>query len=195
MPHLLPSIPSVSDCLQLMEDYRMLPNIKAHSVVVAKIGALIAQALDDAGEAVSVKTVIAGALLHDIGKTSCLNTSKDHALKGKEICLAEHLEVIADIVAEHVILKDYSQQDRLTEKMIVYYADKRVNHDMVVSLDERLAYIIDHYGKNNNRLQEKIRKNFSQCRAIEKRIFALLDFLPSDVAQRISELHLLSHQI
>ena len=108
MPRRLPSIPSVTDCFQLMEDYRMLPNIKAHSIVVAKIGVLIAQALGDVGEAISVKTVIAGALLHDIGKTSCLNTSKDHALKGQRICLAEHLDTVADIVAEHVILKDYS---------------------------------------------------------------------------------------
>ena len=61
-------------------------------------------------------------MLHDIGKTSCLDNDDDHAEKGYEICMAHDLGAIADIVAEHVILKNYLPEAGLTEKEIVYYA-------------------------------------------------------------------------
>jgi len=190
MPNPVTSVPSIRGCFQLMSQYRMLPNIKEHSIVVARITFLIVRALQDAGKKLSIETAVAGALLHDIGKTPCLNTNKDHALEGQEICLAEDLVGIADIVASHILLKDYSPNSRLSEKVIVYYADKRVNHDQVVSLEERLAYILSWYGRHDENLRTRIRKNFNKCLAIEKRIFSPLDFRPFDVQHLISDIEI-----
>ena len=143
------AIPGVNVCLDLMEQYDMLPNIKDHSIVVAGVAGIITNGLIAAGHTLSLETVIAAALLHDIGKTACLDNDDDHAARGFEICLAHDLEIIADIVAEHVILKNYAPAHGFAEKEIVYYADKRVNHDQVVSLEQRLAYILERYGMNN----------------------------------------------
>ena len=143
------SIPGVNECLDLMEQYHMLPNIKDHSIIVARVAEIITNGLIAAGHKLSMDRVIAGALLHDIGKTACLDNNDDHAAKGVKICLAHNLDPIADIVGEHVILRNYSPGNNFTEKEIVYYADKRVNHDQVVSLEERLTYILDRYGMNN----------------------------------------------
>jgi uncharacterized protein len=132
-------IPDVKECLDLMEQYHMLPNIKDHSIVVAGVAEIIASSLITLGHKLSMDRVIAGALLHDIGKTACLDNNNDHAAKGVEICLAHNLEPLADIVGEHVILRNYSSGKNFTEKEIVYYADKRVNHYQVVSLAERLT--------------------------------------------------------
>jgi uncharacterized protein len=140
--------PDVKECLGLMRQYHMLPNIKDHSIIVARVAELITEGLIAAGHYLSMETVIAGALLHDIGKTACLDNNEDHAAKGFEICLAHNLNSIADIIAEHVILKTYKPEYGFAEKEIVYYADKRVNHDQVVSLKERLEYILERYGKN-----------------------------------------------
>jgi putative nucleotidyltransferase with HDIG domain len=174
--------PDVKECLGLMRQYHMLPNIKDHSIIVARVAELITEGLIAAGHYLSMETVIAGALLHDIGKTACLDNNEDHAAKGFEICLAHNLNSIADIIAEHVILKTYRPENGFAEKEIVYYADKRVNHDQVVSLKERLEYILERYGKNNETRCLAIKKNYTRCQDLEKRMFSFLPFEPADIS-------------
>lgn len=174
-------IPSPEDCFEYMEKYGMLENIKAHSIIVERVAVIIARELQNKVDAISLERVTAGALMHDIGKTLCLNSSDDHAAKGKEICLQNDLHEIADIVGEHVRLRNYGPSVPIGDKEVVYYADKRVNHDAIVSLDERLAYLLDRYGKNQEYICQRIRDNFDQCRALEKRLFAELPFLPEDL--------------
>ena len=176
------AIPGVSHCLELMEQHDMLPNIKDHSIVVARVAELITNGLIVSGHDLSLEKVIAGALLHDIGKTACLDNDDDHAARGFEICLAHNLESLADIVAEHVILKNYAPENGFAEKEIVYYADKRVNHDQVVSLEERLTYILERYGMNNEIRCRAIRKNYARCQELEKRMFSFLTFEPADIS-------------
>ena len=176
------TIPGVNECLALMEQYHMLPNIKDHSIVVTEVAGVITNGLIAAGYDLSLETVIAGALLHDIGKTACLDNDDDHAARGLEICLAHNLKTIADIVAEHVILKNYAPQNGFAEKEIVYYADKRVNHDKVVSLEERLAYILERYGMNNEVRCRAIKRNYARCQDLEKRMFSFLTFDPADIS-------------
>jgi len=176
-------IPGVNECLDLMEQYHMLPNIKDHSIVVTEVAGVITNGLIAAGYDLSLETVIAGALLHDIGKTACLDNDDDHAARGLEICLAHNLKTIADIVAEHVILKNYAPQNGFAEKEIVYYADKRVNHDKVVSLEERLAYILERYGMNNEVRCRAIKRNYARCQDLEKRMFSFLTFDPADISE------------
>ena len=181
------NIPSVNECLDLMEQYHMLPNIKDHSIVVTGVAKIIATGLTKVGHELSMDRIIAGALLHDIGKTACLDNEDDHAAKGVEICLAHNLEPIADIVGEHVILKNYSTGNIFTETEIVYYADKRVNHDEVVSLEERLAYILERYGMNNVVRYEAIKRNYALCQDLEKRMFSSLSFEPIDISRLLQE--------
>jgi hypothetical protein len=130
---------------------------------------------------ISLEKIAAGALLHDIGKTFCLNTGDDHEAKGREICLQNHLDEIADIVGEHVRLKDYHLDSPVSEKEIVYYADKRVNDDSVVSLEERLRYLIRRYAKDMKHVSQRIRENFQLCKAVEKKLFSKLNFRPEDL--------------
>jgi len=175
-------IPSVQQCFALMTQYEMLENIKAHSIVVERIASLIARGLQEAGEHLSLDRVTAGALMHDIAKTRSLRTKENHSATGSEICLENHLEEIADIVAEHVVLKTFSREGPVLEKEIVYYADKRVNHDRVVSLEERLTYLIRQYGNGDERLIQRMGKNFEVCKQVESKLFSRLRFAPEDVA-------------
>ena len=174
-------IPSIENCFSLMGTYGMLKNIRAHSVMVAKVASVIVRGLKGAGLDISVKKAIAGALLHDIGKTSSLNSGEDHAEIGRQICLQNNFEEIADIVGEHIRLANYSLNGRYSEKEIVFYADKRVNHDKIVSLKERLDYLIERYGGNQEGLEDAIRMNFDLCKAVEKKLFTRLDFGPESL--------------
>ena len=176
-------IPSIETCFHLMDKYQMLENIKAHSVVVAKVAQAIAKGLRGAGLDISLEKTTAASLMHDIGKTSSLNSAKDHAEIGRQICLQNNLEEIADIVGEHIRLKDYRINGKYSEKEIVFYADKRVNHDKIVGLEKRLAYLIERYGKNQEGLEDAIRLNFDLCKKIEKKLFTKLCFGPEMLAQ------------
>lgn len=178
-------VPSVEECYGFMDKYEMLENIRAHSIMVKRVADTIARGLREAGEDVSVEIITAGALMHDIAKTACLNSGGDHAALGQKICLDNRLDEIADIVAEHVTLKSYDPDLPVSEKEIVYYADKRVNHDAVVSLEDRLKYLLIRYGKNKEYLHDLIRKNFSVSKEVEKKLFARLRFEPEDLSLEI----------
>jgi len=178
-------IPTIETCLQLMDDYQMLDNIKAHSKVVARVAELITSGfLQRSGEVLNVDLVISASLLHDIAKTQCLDSRCDHAKVGGEICRELGFAELAEIVEEHVVIKS-NGSGRITEKEIVYYADKRVNHDKVVSLHDRLDYILERYGRNNGVRHELIQQNFAKCLKVEKRIFDNLDFSPEQLASLI----------
>jgi hypothetical protein len=99
------------------------------------------------------------------------------------------MEPIAGIVGEHVILKSFSPENNHTEKEIVYYADKRVNHDQVVSLDKRLAYILERYGMNNLVRCQAIKKNYALCQDLEKKMFSDLPFEPADIPKLLASYH------
>jgi putative nucleotidyltransferase with HDIG domain len=173
-----------------MADYAMLANIKEHSFMVARVSALLSGALQRAGLPVDGELAVAAALLHDIAKTPCLDSRCHHAEVGVEICLDHGFPEVADIVGEHVVLSDFSPA-QLSAKEIVYYADKRVNHDRIVSLQERFAYIVERYGQGDPRRAEKIEFNFGRCSRIEERIFCFLDFRPDQVPALVMESDLL----
>ncbi len=175
-------IPTNEECFRLMDKYRMLENIKAHSLVVAKVAHLLSRMLLDAGIVLSIEKITAGALLHDIGKTPSLESGQDHSEIGRKICIENNLDEISDIVSEHVRIKNRDLLGAFTEKEIVFYSDKRVNHDMIVSLEDRLAYILARYGKDNEDRCRAIRSNFGLCKEVEKKLFNKLNFSADQLA-------------
>ncbi len=159
-----------------MDEYAMLDNIRAHSIMVARVAQSLHIALTHRKTAhpplPAANLVLAGALLHDIAKTPCLKGRCDHARKGRDICLELGFPEVAEIVREHVGITDFSperyKKGVFLAKELVYYADKRVRHDKIVSLAERLEYILEHYGNNDPERHRLIRGNFDKCFQFEK---------------------------
>lgn len=176
-------IPDAEKCIFMMHAYGMLDNIVAHSFKVEKVARIIAEGIKKSGVNISLEKVTAGALMHDIAKTMCLGSTEDHAKRGSEICIENDFPEIAGIVGEHIQLKNYEPDSDVTEKEIIYYSDKRVNHSEVVSLEKRLAYLIERYAKNESALIQRIEENFRKCREVEKKIFSSLDFSPEDLVK------------
>jgi len=164
-----------------MDKYQMLANIKAHSVVVARVARMIARGLSDVNPDISISITTVGALLHDIGKTPSLSSGRDHAKIGEQICIENGFDEIAPIVAEHVRLKDYCMNGANSEKEVVFYADKRVNHDRIVTLKEREDYILKRYGRDQEELCRKIKLNFRLCGQVEEKLFRQLKFSPESL--------------
>jgi len=185
--------PTVRECFRLMDEYAMLDNIRAHSVLVARVAERLACDLAGNGGEVRVEVAVAGALLHDIAKTRCLKSGGDHAAEGAAICREHGFDELVEIVGEHVVLADGVAAEVHREKEIVYYADKRVKHDLIVDLDERLQYILEQYGQGDPDLCAAIRRNFTNCHKVEAKIFNRLDYKPADltvlVEPMVSDFH------
>jgi hypothetical protein len=95
------------------------------------------------------------------------------------------MDEIVDMVREHVRLKNFHPERPIYSKEIIYYADKRVNHDSIVSLDERLRDLILRYAKGDAKLSKAMRENFRICKEVEKKLFGPLGFNPDDIAERV----------
>ncbi len=191
---MISNIPSINQCLELHDRFDMLDNIRAHSSVVARVAESLVEGLKRVGKSSgplpNKEEAVVGALLHDIAKTLCIKTGCRHAEIGRQICLELGYPEMSEIVAEHVLLKyfraDLYAKGIFAAKEIVYYADKRVCHDQVVSLDGRLEYILGRYGDNNPAREYLIQQNFKQTLDFEKYLFEFLDFQPEEIASHIS---------
>jgi len=169
-------IPSREECNELMAKYSMLPNIVEHSIQVMHVSLAITDNLKR-GVSVNRDMVVAAALLHDITKTRSLVTKERHDASGGELLRELGFPSIAEIVEQHVIIQNINMQGSLEEREIVYYADKRVLHDTIVTIDERVHDLIQRYGCENRILQNK-----NQVLTVERKIAS---FMKIDIDQAI----------
>jgi len=161
-------IPSPEECDELMAEYSMLPNIVAHSRQVMRVALAITDNVRQ-GVAINRDMIIAAALLHDITKTRSLTTREPHDQSGGELLRELGFMSIGEIVKQHVILLDFDPKACLKESEIINYADKRVMHDRIVSLEERVQDLIQRYGVTEE-IKNRIQQNEIQVIAIEKKI-------------------------
>ncbi len=161
-------IPSRAECDELMARYSMLPNIVEHSIQVMNVSLAITDNLKS-GVTINRDLVIAAALLHDITKTKSLLTKERHDESGGLLLRELGFPSTACIVEQHVIIHNVNLEGRLEEREIVYYADKRVLHDTIVNIEERLNDLIQRYGTTEE-IRNLIRINKTQVLAVERKI-------------------------
>jgi len=142
----LKTYPSEKECFTIIETHEMLPNIVEHSIQVKNVAIQIYDRLKD-NTIVNRDILIASALLHDIAKTkSIIENVHHHDMLGGEILRHLGYFYIAEIVENHVVFRDFNENTQINEKDIIYYADKRVMHEKIVSLDQRIEDIAERYG-------------------------------------------------
>jgi len=168
-------VPSQAECFALLKRYDNYPHIIAHSQKVAKVALFLANSLKESGFVLNLSLIKAGALLHDIAKTYSLkHPGVDHAKKGAEWIEAAGYPEVAEIIRWHVELPHKAEID---EKTIVNYADKRVKHENIVSLEERFEDLLKRYGKNKSS-RKRIEDFYIRTKTFEKKLFSYLPFGP-----------------
>jgi len=166
-----------------MATHGMLPNIREHSFLVMEVACFLGQALVQAGFDLHLQLIEAGALLHDLGKTPCLGTGRNHAQWGAEILHGLGYPEAAQVVAEHVYLVENNGDPRpFREAEVVNYADKRVLHDRVVTLEDRFADLMERYGLTVE-ARSRIAVAWAKVQALEERLFAPLGLSPGALLQ------------
>jgi putative nucleotidyltransferase with HDIG domain len=169
-----------------MDEMGMMAHIAAHSRQVCRVALFLAGELREREVPLNTDLVRAAALLHDITKTRSFQTGENHARTGAEFLSSLGYPEVGGIVGQHVRLAAYFDGNLPGEAEIVNYADKRVLHEKITSLAERMEYILTRYGKTPGDVL-RIRDTWEKTEALEKRLFQRLPFSPDHVTVRLND--------
>ena len=142
-------IPSEGEAMAIHAKYKTGVYIVRHCQAVAMAALIMADRAEHRGLAVDKGAVIAGALLHDIGRTKSQTVM--HGVQGAEILEEEGVDKkVVEIVRRHVGagisseeakklgLPDFDYIPRTLEEKIVCFADKMVDADKVRPFGEEV---------------------------------------------------------
>lgn len=199
-------IPTREDCHHLMEKYKVPIGIKKHCQVVNTIAVFLAKKLKAAGVDIDVDLVDAASLLHDLvrvvnfyaiedGKQEEIKVWQqlkekyghmDHAVAAYEI-LKDIYPKVAEVIVKHGCEAVIKGEPKSWEEKVVAYADRRVMHTQVVTVEERYedlehrhADFFEKTGLDPNAERKKILK-------MEKDIFGSLKFKPEELLEELKK--------
>jgi len=173
-------VPDIETCYNLLYKENVPPHIIKHSEKVALISGVLASALLEKGEFLDLKLIISASLLHDIKKIESIYTGENHAKLGKKFLKNLGYEKVAEIVGAHIIFKLKKPYDKIYPEEIVFYADKRVKHTTIVSVEERFSDLKIRYGKTPKSLA-RLEFLYRFTKKIEKKIFERIEFCEKDL--------------
>lgn len=174
------NIPSRKESLGIICRAGMMEHIAAHSLQVCRVALVITDLLNRERTILNRGLIEAGALLHDITKTRSLKTGERHAETGGWFLCELGYPEVGELVRQHVRLDHFDFHSPVNEAEIVNYADKRVLHDQIVSLQERMAYILHRYGTTPE-LRIRLEQIGQEAKAQEKKIFSRISFAPEQL--------------
>ena len=160
-------VPTKEECVKILRGSNVPENIIAHTSAVSEFAGKICDFLNKKGIKVNKKLVLAGALLHDIKKLE-----PDHEIKGSEYIKSIGYVEVSNLIRKHG-LSNLDKEDcipKTWEEKIVFYSDKRLNGNKVVSVEERFDYIRKRYNK------PEVEEEYRFSKRIEKEIFGDFDF-------------------
>lgn len=144
------SIPDAEECLALHQLYapdRNRRHIRAHCLVVARVGLRLGAPLLQAGRDISLETVASAALLHDIAKGR-----PDHARLGGEFLREQGFSTVAGIIAAHHESDDLASDD-VNASVLLRVADLLVLEDRFAGLENRFAATLHRFRHDPDALQ------------------------------------------
>lgn len=180
---------------KIYQEFKVPANIIAHMRVVSEVASKIAKKLISNNVKIDQETIVNAALLHDTLRIVDIKEERLYTLAknpdelklwlhlkekykeiGHEKAMAEVLrnrgeEKLAQLIGKHGFFEVHKLQT--LEEKIVYYADKRVDHDKIVDLKKRFDE-----GKKRNALpgddQAFIKETEQKVFALEKELSNLL---------------------
>ena len=156
------NIPSKEECIEILRKNNVPDNIIAHTKKVCEFSLKVTGILEKRGIKVNKGLIAAAALLHDIKKLE----PGEHEIKGANYIASLGYPEVAILIKKHGLkyLFDDEFTPKTWEEKIIFYSDKRVKNDKIVSLDERFEYIKQRYKR------EIVEKEIELIKNIEKEL-------------------------
>ena len=170
------SIPTEEECEAVCSRFKVSGQVTAHSRVVAELARTLAVLLNCAGLALDLPLIVAAGRLHDIARGQ-----PDHAGAGSRIIAEMGYPCVGAVVAKHMDIQSHGPS--VDEADLIYFADKCVEEDRLVSLEERFERSMSRYADRPDILK-KILRRFEEAKNIGKRIEALLGQPVDDMVRR-----------
>ena len=170
-------IPPVEECLQLLKKSHVPEHVIEHSRKVCEIAACLGRLLNRQGAGLDEGMIAAASWLHDIAKMDGLSRGENHSTAGADLLKNLGYPEIAEIVRQHVKLDTETYQGEIGETVLVHYADKRVKHTALVSLEDSFRDLKERYGKHPA-AREWLEDLEKQTKELESRIFRRLAISP-----------------
>jgi len=176
-------LPDIDECMALLAEQDAPPGVIKHSQAVANAAFRMAGWLRELGEKVDPLLAHRGGLLHDLDKISSRQSNQRHGQLGASILHKEDYPQLADIVKRHVMsmIFDPDEQPTTWEEKLVYYADKIVEGDQIVSVAERWKALHQRYPEVADMLQ----RGLPLVLELEANICAHLGVSPESLRKRL----------
>lgn len=136
--------------IELLRKYKLEEKVIKHCMKVEEFAVDLAKKIEKNGITINVKLVSLSAILHDIGRAK--KHGKEHAEESVKILKKEGLCDIAEVVGKHGVFS----VDKLEtiEQKILFYSDKRIDNEKIVSIDERFYLWFKRYPESKEKLQK-----------------------------------------
>ena len=167
-------IPSNKECESLLDIAGMADNVQRHCRKVAEVAVVMSEAVKAAGKTVDTGLVRAASLLHDIAKTS-----SEHDIEGGRILTDFGFGKTGHVVSLHTDVFREGEQPSL-EAMIVYLADKYIQDEDPVTVEERYSRAEIKYGSIPG-VFEKIQRYKRDALKVKKHMEMILGFSPDRI--------------
>jgi molybdenum cofactor cytidylyltransferase len=125
-------LPSSEECMAILtRKFSVSEGVLAHSRKVAQVALYLTRALNGAGCSLNENLVEAASLLHDLAKGQ-----RNHAEVAAQILMQMGYPAVANVAGSHMNI-EVSEDQSINEKDVVFLADKFVQGDQLVGLEER----------------------------------------------------------
>lgn len=198
-------LPNREECFEIFKQYHTPANIIRHSLAVEKAANYLANKFCQAGIEINRGLVDRAALLHDVLRICDIKNElytfmddSDKTEANKKIWQEQrqkyenqhHAEATADlfkekypemavVIAKHRLSAIVKGTLKTWEEKIVYYADKRVDHQRFVSLDERMKEGKKRWQVRKN--QDQSSEILNKMKELEKEIFDKINENPNAI--------------
>jgi molybdenum cofactor cytidylyltransferase len=169
-------MPTESECRALWARHGVSEPVMAHCRVVAELARTLAIHLRCAGFNVNLELVVAAGFLHDLARGQ-----PDHARAGARMLEAMGYRRVAQVVCSHMDLQ--LKLRSFDEADLVYLADKCVEDDRLVTLEERFQNSLRRFATKPEALEAVVRR-FQDARAIQGRVEEILGTSVAEILRR-----------
>jgi molybdenum cofactor cytidylyltransferase len=156
-------IPSPEECMALLtEKFRVPGQIIDHSLMVTRLALALGRHLNRSGYGLNLHLITAAALLHDMARQQ-----PDHANVGADILNNLGFPEVSEIVRSHMDITE-SPKGPITEEEIVYLADKFVQADRIVPMENRFTEKLKRHATAPH-VREAVMERFEKAMAVKAR--------------------------